>query len=96
MRQLTPEQIEWAKRERAEMMALKTDQPVQDGNEHDRRFRLSMRNMGYPDSAIDALIAEARDWAKLAHEQLHETYPDWPCTDGATCSAFEKFASGQK
>jgi hypothetical protein len=96
VRQFTPEQIEWATRERAEMMGFKTDQPLQDENEHDRRFRLSMRNMGYPDSAIDAMIAEARDWAKLAHEQLHETYPDRPCTDGVTCSVFQKFAAGQK
>ena len=96
MRQFTPEQVEWAKGERARVMALKTDQLIQDRNEHDRRFRRSMQDMGYPDSAIDAMIVEAREWAKLAHERLHETYPDRPCTDGATCSAFQKFTAGQK
>jgi hypothetical protein len=96
MRQFTFEQIEWAKGERAKMMALKTDQPIQDWNEHDRRFRRSMQGIGYPDSAIDAMIVEAREWAKLTHERLHETYPNWPCTDGATCAVFQKFTGGQK
>jgi hypothetical protein len=96
MRQFTPEQVEWAKHEKAKMMAMKTDQPVEDWYEHDRRFRRNMRDMGYPDSAIDAMIVEARQWAKVAHERLHETSPDQPCTDGPTCSAFKKFATGQK
>jgi hypothetical protein len=35
---------------------------------------------------------KAREWAKLVHRRLHETYPGWPCTDEEQCAVAREYS----